>query len=101
MLERSAWLKLWVLQLFKTLAGMRPEHRLARNLKAAVTQLADDSELIFSEHERNVLTRLDSAGVSTEHKEVAQALLNVYERYQLTQALTPLFKHARSRCTRG
>ena len=81
--------------LFESLAITDSVFRLARNLKIAITQLTTDDEQLFNALERDALRRLDVIGISTEHKETAQALLNVYERYQLTKALSQMFKHAR------
>ena len=83
--------------LFWSLAGLTNETRLARNLKITIGLLADGDEQLFNQDELKSLSVLSRANLETAHKETAQALLNVYERYQLVQVLQPLFCRARMR----
>ena len=82
---------------FESLISMRADARLARNLKIAIRQILANDDRLFDENERETLRRLDTAGMASEEKQTAQALLNVYERYQLVKVLTPLFQRARTR----
>lgn len=83
--------------MFWSLVGLPAHTRLARNLKITIGLLRDGDGQLFNADELRVLGLLSRANLETAHKETAQAILNVYERYQLTQVLQPLFQRARLR----
>ena len=91
---RAAKVKMTTIAQFENLAGMPPVCRLGRNLKVLVTRMMERSITDFM---RDALTpyELDAliglASMASEHREVAQSLLNIDERYQLAQAAKGMF----------
>lgn len=86
---------------FSPLAKMPSAVRLSRNLKQVFSVMATtDPEQVYSTLsavEHRALGLLAAAGASTEHQEVAQLLLNVYERQQLLCTWQDVFRELRNR----
>jgi hypothetical protein len=82
--------------LFTSLIHMPPRARLGRNLKVLIGRLtAGPVESILrdglTEQEQRALVAVERLGLSPELRMTAQALLNVYERYQLAMTLGAAF----------
>jgi hypothetical protein len=84
------------LKALRGLSLLRPEWRLKRNANALLDRLARGQEGLYTDTERVWLAELSVCRVPGEVQQVAYKLLNTYERYQLEQALSGLFRRART-----
>lgn len=82
--------------LFSRLADMPPADRLRLNSVVVVGLLAEGAEEIYSPAEVRALVSLTNRAVSNEAQQTAYALLNTYERYQLQQSMSEIFRDARA-----
>jgi hypothetical protein len=85
---------------FYSLARMSSAQRLTRNLKTFLDILTGkDVQSVVNDglhkKDRAALLSLENTKYSTEHKEVAQSLLNVDERYQALQVFGTIYRHER------
>lgn len=93
----KSWLRIHeALNLFVHLGKMSPRVRLARNLKVLLDQMVRmPIESIIRDgldmKERHALVVLEQYEFPSELKVTAQALLNVYERYQVALSLRHAF----------
>jgi hypothetical protein len=87
--------------IFKTLACLRPDLRLAVNLKNLLgMNVLHEVENVLAEGlgpgEREALIELDKLDMPLRLKEVAHGLLSVHERWMLIKAMGRAFKEARN-----
>lgn len=85
---------------FSRLVRMKPVERLSHNLKAFIDLLSKDnvSSVIsdgLTKGERDALIAVHTNPGLYHLGEIAQALLNVYERYQLLAALGKIYRQER------
>jgi len=88
-------------ELFRSLACVPPDLRLAINLKtflglSAVFPVIDILRDGLSDKERLSLVELDGSGISVSDREVAHGLLNVHERWIISKALSKSFRNAKA-----
>jgi len=82
------------------MCGMRPHTRLVRNLKLTLSlmemgqaRISSPPGLTAREHE--ALIEVERMNLPADIKDIAQGLLNVYERFQLLHILEPRLRKAR------
>ena len=87
--------------LFKRLAHMPPEIRLAYNLKVVIQRLCD-KDLVgvndgLLEDERAALVEVDASGADMDIRRTAHSLLNVDARHKFIEAFAGTFRDMRTR----
>jgi len=85
--------------LFAHLAILKPEYRLAKNLRMLVALIVrkpayDVLKDGLSPAEHSALVELDMRGLSLQARETAHGLLNVHERWCAIKSLRRLFRQA-------